>query len=1093
MQTPLQHVTRPRRAASGRRRALRYGALVYAAALAIAGCARNAEPTRDDIALNDLGVALMGQYEYASAEQTFAEVVDRAPGWLDAQVNWAIATLNRQQEGDERRALDILADVLARQPDHPRAMYVSGILHLYLGETEPAQTLLQRTIEADPDDAFAAYFFAQTLLQSARHAEAASWFLRALELDPYLRSAYWAGAQALRRADRIEESETLLADYQRFEDNPAAHAAAFSYGRMGPKALALAAAPIAPPAPERPDGALFAAPARIAGGIWSAITAADVDGDGTLDLLASGPSGNSLLFGAGEGGFAADTDHPLAMAGDGASLWADIDDDGDLDMLLCGQEGTRLWQQLDGGAWAPRDLAHDAPCEAGAVFDADHDGDLDIFITGPAGSELLNNNRDGAFRLLADEMGIRGGRGRQVLAADLDSDRDLDILVLNTTPPHDVWQNDRTWRYAPFPGLDDLRHASLVAVTAADIDADGKPEIYGVSADGALLAWRRRDASWEQTLLIDAETSAATAELAVVDFDGDGLLDLLRVDAERISIVDPRAATVTWQRRMQGVATALPVPFDPAKGPALIVASDAGIEQMAPGPGRFPFLGLVLSGRSEADQMRSNASGLGTRVQLRTGGRWTVLDALDSHSGPGQSLVPLSVGLGGNPRADFVALQWSDGVSQTEIDLAANRLHEIAETQRQLASCPVLFAWNGEAYGFVADVLGVGGLGFFDAPGRYAPPRPFESFLLDAAALAPHEGRYRLKLAEPMEENAYLDAARLRVFDLPPGWSMVLDERMGTAGPPVTGRPIAYRRSHAPTRATNADGEDVLSRVAERDLQAPSPGAVDARFIGMLQGDQVITLEFGAPFEADGAVLVADGWIEYPYSQTVFAAWQAGLRYRPASLEARGRDGVWRLVAAEFGYPAGMPRTMALPLTNLPAGTDALRLSSNMEIYWDRLRVVIEEPLPVALPPAQRPLAARVGRTGFAQRTTGPQRVPHYAYDARAPYWDAKYQRGFYTSFGDATPLVAEIDSAVAIIGGGEEVHLEFRAGLPPAAGDRRFFAIEFHGWAKDMDLYTEHGETVAPLPVRDNTGADALERRARLHARYNVRFQAGL
>ena len=264
---------------------------------------------------------------------------------------------------------------------------------------------------------------------------------------------------------------------------------------------------------------------------------------------------------------------------------------------------------------------------------------------------------------------------------------------------------------------------------------------------------------------------------------------------------------------------------------------------------------------------------------------------------------------------------------------------------------------------------------------------------------------------------------------------MVLDERMGTAEPPVTGRPIAYRRSHAPTRATNTGGEDVLSLVAERDLQAPSPGAVDARFIGLLQQDQVLTLEFGVPIRAHGAVLVADGWIEYPYSQTVFAAWQAGLRYRPASLEARGRDGKWRTVAAEFGYPAGMPRTMTLPLPDLPAGTDALRLSSNMEIYWDRLRVVMEEPLPIAMPPARRPLAARVGRTGFAKRTTGPQRVPHYEYEARAPYWDAKYQRGFYTSFGEAVELISDIDSTVAIIGSGEEIHLEFRAGLPPATG----------------------------------------------------------
>ena len=221
-------------------------------ALILAGCGSNMEPSAGDIGLNDRGVALMGQYEYATAEETFAEVVDRAPFWLDARVNWAIATLNRQREGDERRALEILGDILEQDPDHARAIYVSGILHLYLGNAEPAETLLRRAVDADPDDAFSAYFLGQTLLQSASHADAASWFLRAVELDPYLRSAYWAGAQALRRAGRVEESQALLADYQRFDDNPAAHSAAFSYGRMGPKALALAAAVAAPPAPQRP-------------------------------------------------------------------------------------------------------------------------------------------------------------------------------------------------------------------------------------------------------------------------------------------------------------------------------------------------------------------------------------------------------------------------------------------------------------------------------------------------------------------------------------------------------------------------------------------------------------------------------------------------------------------------------------------------------------------------------------------------------------------------------------------------------------------------------------------------------------------------
>ena len=93
----------------------------------------------------------------------------------------------------------------------------------------------------------------------------------------------------------------------------------------------------------------------------------------------------------------------------------------------------------------------------------------------------------------------------------------------------------------------------------------------------------------------------------------------------------------------------------------------------------------------------------------------------------------------------------------------------------------------------------------------------------------------------------------------------------------------------------------------------------------------------------------------------------------------------------------------------------------------------MEEPLPIAKPPAQRPLAVRVRRTGFAKRTTGPQRLPHYEYEARAPYWDAKYQRGFYTSFGEAVELISDIDSAVAIIGSISNSARDCRQ--PPAIG----------------------------------------------------------
>ena len=1089
-----------------RRRALRWLAVAAGPAL-LAACGQGDGVSPALIAANDRGVALMGRYEYTAAEEVFAEVAGAAPHWLDARVNLAIATLNRQRDGDEALALDILATVLAEDPQHRRALYASGILRFHGGEIEAATALFRQVAAADPRDAYAAYFLGQTLLQSGDAEAAAQWFEKAVELDPNLISAYYTASLAFRRLGRAAEAARMLEDWQRYRASPAARTAKITYMQMGPKAEALAVSPIAAAPAALPQGPLFEARRVLdadirAGGGWT-LTAVDLQGDGEQTLVAASAAGIAVFAGA-DGDMRRVDDHPLHRAGPArAALWGDLDADGLTDVVLCDEQGVRRWRQMAKDWRGLGDLG-DRPCAAAALFDADHDGDLDVFATGAHGNALYNNNGDynndgdGSFRDLAEEADLRGGHGRQVLVADFDGDRDLDILVLNQAPPHDLWRNDLGWRYAALAGLDDLRGTALAAVVVFDSDADGHREVYGATPAGDILRWRYDGVAWTREMVMDAaaaETKPAEAlpqSLDVADFDGDGALELLRQRGAELAIVDPRSGEIRWRQTVAGLSTARAAVLHPRRGPSLVAVADDGLLLWPPGAGRHEFLAVAPVGRDDDSQMRSNASGIGTHVRVRFGGRWSVFDAVDPHSGPGQSLQPLSVGLAGQPQAGFVALDWSDGVSQTELELAAGERHVIVETQRQLASCPVFFVWDGSGYRFVSDVLGGAALGYLVGPGEYAPPRPFESFLLDAGALVPRNGRYVVKLGEPMEEAAYLDAAELAVYDLPAGWSMVLDERLAVGGAPATGRPMYFRRSASPARVTAANGSDVTALATAADRRAPPPGAVDPRFIGLLRTEQVLTLTFATPLEGERPVLVADGWVEYPYSQTVFAAWQAGVRYQAPTVAARGADGAWRPLAVEFGYPAGMPRRMALPLPPLPPGTTTLRLSSNMEIYWDNLRIVWEEELQPTVATAQL-LAARVARTGFAKRSTGAQRLPHYDYDQRAATWDAKTPAGFYTALGDAAELVQAVDGGLAVFGSGEEVHLEFAAAPDPPPGHQRYFALRFHGWAKDMDLYTRHGHTVAPMPAPNDVAAEALARGQALNERYNVRFAQGL
>jgi len=1081
----------------------------------VAGCRRDAVPppaVRDAalVAAVNRGVAEMGQYDFDAAVKTFAAVAATHPRDAAVGVNLALAQINRQRDGDAAEAERRLSALVGDQEVGARAKYALGLVRLYAGRDAEAATLLAEVAAAAPQDAYAAYFAGQAELATAPE-QALARFDRALAIEPLLRSAHYGAFQALQRAGRSADAEARLARFQALERDPRAAMAEFKYTRMGPLAMAFTLDVPAVRAPARlPVVEAFgpAAPVwRGDGPSWgpaarASLSVADIDGDGSSDLFAAnavvGARPNAVLLSTVDT-MRLDVSHPLAgVRGVRAALWGDIDDDGLVDVVLLRSGATAIWRQAPAGRWrdvtaAMRAATPDVDAVDGALFDADHDGDLDVWLVNGSGpNELLNNNGDGTFRRIASQAGLADRRpSRGIAIADLDGDRDHDLVVLKASPPHEVSLNDRVWQYRAAPGFDALRAAPLDAIVAADADADGQVELYSDGPRG-LERWRAgADGTWRPTAIAPADGTPG-GQLAVADIDGDGGLDLVASRGTGWAVW-PLGADGAAAPHFDASSDAAPVwtlwTDDPARGPSFVTLTERGPMRRAAGPGRPAYVTIAPTGREIAsDQRRSNSSGIGTRLAVRRGSHWTALDTVRTASGPGQSLQPVAVGLGGADRADFVSIIWSDGILQTEIDLAAGRVHRIEETQRQLSSCPVLFAWDGTGFRFVTDILGVGGIGFFERPGVYSPPHPHERVLLPERAIAPRDGRYVLALGEPMEEVTYLDRAALRVYELPPGWHLALDERKAIAGPAPTGAPIFYRESRLPSRVVNDRGDDVTAATATADLEAAPPGAIDRRFIG-LTAPHAVTLEFDRPVDAGpGApVLLIDGWVEYPYAQTVFAAWQATAPYQAPTLEARDRAGRWHVVAREFGYPAGMPRQMTFPLSGLPAGTRALRLTTTQEIYWDRLAVVYAEHAPDAVIRDLPLAAATLQRSGFARRTTGPQRTPHYDYDRRAPLFDTRHPRGWYSRLGEVAALVTEDDDAVAIFGPGEEIRLEFAApDAPLPAGWTRRVVLDTKGWCKDMDLYTLDGDTVGPLPGRDTPA------RAALHAAFNTRYEGG-
>lgn len=470
--------------------------LFLACVLTALGCRSDSpfEPNAQVVAAHNQGVALMGKFDYVQAHKVFSKLTADYPEWLDVQIDLAIATLNRQQPGDDRAAAKILDALIEKRPEDLRALYCRGILDLYASEPESALKRFRQVAAADPQDAYPQYYTGQCLFQLSKYDEALVHFDRAQQIDPYLRSAYYGAFQAAQQLGKPEQARKNLEEFQKLDDNPQARLAEMKYTRMGPKAevstvLRQESEPLATP----PDGDLFAplAPlslnslARIDWATFDSssgadpatpipnVTVCDIDQDGQLDIYISAafshPTVHNAVMVGKAGGYSLELDHPLAkVPAVNAALWGDIDNDGLTDVYLCRRGFNQLWRQTDSGQWqditvAAGTAAGDRDSVDGACFDADHDGDLDLFVVNADGpNELLNNNLDGTFRPLATAQKIAGSnKSRGIVVADLDADRDVDIVVINGQPPHEIYRNDRLWNYESATGFSEFAAANI--------------------------------------------------------------------------------------------------------------------------------------------------------------------------------------------------------------------------------------------------------------------------------------------------------------------------------------------------------------------------------------------------------------------------------------------------------------------------------------------------------------------------------------------------------------------------------------------------------------------------------------------------------
>ena len=1079
------------------------------------------------------GVALMEQYRPGDAAEAFGDVVDLAPDWTRGRLNLGLALMNVQSPESRARAEDELRRVVSEAPDDPYGHFALGILLRHLTRVDEARAQFQAVLRVRPDDPDAHYQLA--ILSMQTQPEAARAHLETtLKQVPHHESACYQLQALLRQQGELERADELLARFQALKLSGAGVVSRMRYGEMGRYAEVIRAlddptveAFHAPPrfsAAAQRFGLDFTArgvpgwPGDVSGTtnvpgaehFGPGVAAADVDGDGDLDVFVPGGASEhpGALFENEAGAFVRVSDAGIDARNAIGAFFADYDADGDPDLYLTCNGANRLYRNEGGSSFTDvtqqTGTAGDDVLSVGAAWaDADHDGDVDLYVanygaTGAAGdgvgapNVLWRNNGDDTFTDVARDAGIDGGQVRTVgvLFVDVDDDRDLDLYLVHDRAENQVFLNDRIGRYtdatAWFAELAD-RGPGTGAVLA-DLDQDGREDILLIRgpATPRLFLQAARGRFVEDTRFAGLVRTIGGAVGAVAgDFDLDGDWDLVLTGCGSAARSTHRLLINRGGARFEDAATlgepspqpnargALTADFDGDGGLEVVIVPARGhisLWHATPDPTRH-WLHVATSKATDSDGAWMEARALGALVEVKTGTRMQLARVSTSSGYLGGTAPVLHFGLGTATEADYARISWPDAVLQSEIEIAADRVWRVQKVERKPSSCPLLFVWNGTRFEYVTDFLGVGGVGFFVAPGVYAPPDPTEDVRIAPGTMFARDGRYRMRIAEPLEEVTYLDEVHLVAYDHPSAWEVYPDERFTASAPLPTGEPRAVVEKIFPVAASNRRGEDVLEQILEIDRRYVEPPKL-ARFVGYAE-DHWLELEFDAALrdrtQEEALVLCLYGWVEYTYSHVNYAAHQAGLRMRPPAVEVPDGNGGWRVLVEEMGFPAGLPRMMTYDLSSAQlAGHERFRIRSNMEIFWDQIfigRCADARRLRVQ---RLQPVVARLRHLGYPQEYSPDGSLPTvYDYHRLDPGIAFKNMRGSFTANGDVRQLLAEVDDRFVIMPRGSEIALEFDATKLPVLdrGWSRTWALHSDGYCKDMDLYTAFPESVEPLP----------------------------
>ncbi len=414
-----------------------------------------------------------------------------------------------------------------------------------------------------------------------------------------------------------------------------------------------------------------------------AVTAADYDNDGFVDLLVTGYGKTILYHNDGNGHFT-DVTAKAGIKVDGwaiSSTWLDYDKDGCVDLFV--------------GRYVKFDPKYRA------YYAADnYPGPLDY--EGET-NRLYHNNCDGTFTDVTDKSGIGAyvGRTMGVTAGDFDNDSWDDIYVANDRTENFLFRNKHDGTFEEVandtgtafgqngestssmgPVFVDLEGRGLLDLWVTDghynrlLHNTGKESFEDIGASNGVSQTNAQYVSWGT---------------GVYDFDNDGLLDILIFHGGLIHLipqehtlfrglgngrfedVSESAGAVLSQRTVARGACFADYDNDGKVDAFVVNLGGKGtlVHNISPSTGHW--VEIKLKGT------KSNRDGIGVRIEVYAGDkRWTE----ERVAGSGylsQNDGRLHFGLGKATQIDKIIVHWPSGREQTLENQGVDRVLSVEE------------------------------------------------------------------------------------------------------------------------------------------------------------------------------------------------------------------------------------------------------------------------------------------------------------------------------------------------------------------------------------------------------------------------------